>query len=170
MSKTITKHHPKKSDKRRRFDAQSKQEAVTLGKRIGIGQAAQDLDVGESNLRSWTQSVAVHGSQAFAPLAVRTNVDAELRRLREENRILKMERDILKTCGSGGLSLTQQTPTSPVVSDRRGFLTPAQETWLNSRAFTVVCGAGQIARNPRLASWVSCLVAGAGFEPATSRL
>jgi len=37
MSKTITKHHPEKSDTRRRFDAQFKQEAVTLGKRIGIG-------------------------------------------------------------------------------------------------------------------------------------
>ena len=78
------------------FDAQFKQEAVTLGKRIGIRQAAADLGVGESNLRNWTQSVATHGSQAFAPMSVRTDVDAEMRRLREENRILKMERDILK--------------------------------------------------------------------------
>ena len=96
MTKPTTKQQPEKSDTRRRFDAQFKREAVTLGKRIGIRQAAQDLGVGESNLRNWTQSVAMHGSQAFAPLAMRTDVDAEMRRLREENRILKMERDILK--------------------------------------------------------------------------
>jgi len=96
MAKPNTKTNPGKNDTRRRFDAQFKQEAVALGKRIGIRQAAQDLGIGESNLRNWTQSVAVHGTQAFAPLALRTDVDAELRRLREENRILKMERDILK--------------------------------------------------------------------------
>ena len=96
MAKPTTKQHSEKSDARRHFDAQFKQEAVMLGKRIGIAQAAQDLGVGESNLRNWSHAVAAHGSQAFAPLAVRTDVDAELRRLREENRILKMERDILK--------------------------------------------------------------------------
>ena len=81
---------------RRRFDATFKQEAVALGKRIGIRQAAQDLGIVEGNLRNWTKSVANHGSQAFAPLSQRTDVDAEMRRLREEVRVLRMERDILK--------------------------------------------------------------------------
>jgi transposase-like protein len=49
------------------FDAAFKQEAVALGKRIGISQAAKDLGVGDSNLRNWTQAVAAHGAQAFAP-------------------------------------------------------------------------------------------------------
>ena len=49
-----------------------------------------------SNLRNWSKAVATQGSQAFAPVSQRTDVDAELRRLREENRVLKMERDILK--------------------------------------------------------------------------
>lgn len=84
------------SESRRHFDASFKQEAVALGKRIGISQAAKELSVGESNLRNWTQAVAAHGSQAFAPLSQRTDVDAELRRLREEVRILRMEKDILK--------------------------------------------------------------------------
>ena len=84
------------SDSRRRFDQTFKLEAVNLGKRIGISQAAKDLGVGESNLRNWTQSVAAHGAQAFAPLSQRTDVDVELRRLREENRVLKIEREILK--------------------------------------------------------------------------
>jgi transposase len=81
---------------RRRFDATFKQEAVILGKRIGIPQAAQDLGIGEANLRNWTQAVAAHGAQAFAPRSQRTDMDSEMRRLREEVRILRMERDILK--------------------------------------------------------------------------
>ena len=84
------------SDVRRRFDTSFKHEAVNLGKRIGISQAAKDLGVGESNLRNWTQAVAAHGTQAFAPLSQRTDVDAEMRRLREENRVLRIEREILK--------------------------------------------------------------------------
>jgi hypothetical protein len=44
----------------------------------------------------WSQAVADRGSQAFAPISQRTDVDSELRRLREEVRVLKMERDILK--------------------------------------------------------------------------
>ena len=88
------------SDSRRHFDAAFKQEAVALGKRIGISQAAKDLGVGDSNLRNWTQAVAAHGAQAFAPLAQRSDVDAEMRRLREEVRVLRMERDILKKASS----------------------------------------------------------------------
>jgi len=52
------------------------------------------LQVGESNLRNWIQAVAAHGAQAFAPLSQRTDVDAELRRLRNEVRVLRMEKDI----------------------------------------------------------------------------
>ncbi len=84
------------ASRRRRFDTAFKQEAVSLGKRIGIRQAAADLGVGESNLRNWTKAVTALGSQAFAPAAQRTDMDAELRRLRERVRTLEMERDILK--------------------------------------------------------------------------
>jgi transposase len=83
-------------DTRRRFDATYKQNAVALSKRVGVSQAAKELHVGESNLRNWIQAVAAHGAQAFAPLSLRTDVDAELRRLREEVRILRIEKDIFK--------------------------------------------------------------------------
>lgn len=100
----MTKHqkptNPNKAEPaaegRRRFDATFKQEAVALGKRIGISQAAQDLGISEANLRNWTKSVSVHGTQAFLPISQRTDVDSELRRLRERVRVLEMERDILK--------------------------------------------------------------------------
>lgn len=91
-----TQSHQKQPAKRRRFDAQFKLQAVDLGKELGIPRAAQDLGVSEGNLRNWTKAVADRGRQAFAPASQRTDVDAELKRLREENRVLKMERDILK--------------------------------------------------------------------------
>jgi transposase len=96
MARPTTTPNPKADGTRRRFDATFKHEAVALGKRIGFRQAAQDLGVSEGNLRQWTAAVAARGSQAFAPLAQRTDVDAQLRRLQEEVRVLRMERDILK--------------------------------------------------------------------------
>ncbi len=82
--------------KRRRFDASFKREAVAVAKRVGFSQAASELGVTESNLRNWAHAVASRGAQAFAPLAQRTDVEAELRKLREENRRLTIEHEILK--------------------------------------------------------------------------
>lgn len=87
---------PKTSDKRRHFDAAFKLQSAQLAKQIGFRQAAADLGVSEGNLRNWEKAVSAHGQLAFAPLAQRDDVASELKRLREENRILKMERDILK--------------------------------------------------------------------------
>lgn len=89
---------PKKGPKatRRRYDPAFKREAVELGRRIGIPQAANDLGITEGNLRNWTKAVDAQGSQAFLPMNERTDLEAENRRLKEENRILKMEREILK--------------------------------------------------------------------------
>jgi transposase len=101
MSTKSSKPTPSQADpvvrrKRRQFDASFKQEAVALAKRVGFSQAASELDVTESNLRNWANAVASRGAQAFAPLSQRTDVEAELRKLREENRRLKMEQEILK--------------------------------------------------------------------------
>jgi transposase len=87
---------PKTADKRRHFDATFKLQAVQLAQQIGFSRAAADLGVSEGNLRNWDKSVTARGQLAFAPLAQRTDAAAELKQLREENRILKMERDILK--------------------------------------------------------------------------
>ena len=81
---------------RRRFDAAFKREAVELGRQIGIARAASDLGVTESNLRNWTKAVDTQGSQAFLPMAERTDLEAENRSLKEEVRVLRMEREILK--------------------------------------------------------------------------
>ena len=81
---------------RRRFDPEFKYEAVKLAKQVGFRKAAEDLGINEANLRTWSKAVEVHGSKAFASAEERGDVEAELRRLKDENRILKMERDILK--------------------------------------------------------------------------
>ena len=81
---------------RRRYDPAFKQDAVKLAKQIGYAKAAQDLGVNESNRRNWTREVDAHGSLAFTGQEQREDVVAENRRLRDEVRVLKMERDILK--------------------------------------------------------------------------
>ena len=58
-----------------------------------IGEVARDLDLTESALRTWVQRYVVdHGERE----GLSTEEREELRRLRAENRQLKMERDILK--------------------------------------------------------------------------
>lgn len=81
---------------RRRYDPAFKQEAVKLAKEIGYTKAAEDLGVNESNLRNWAQAVDLHGGLAFTGQEQRADVLSENRRLREEVRQLKMEREILK--------------------------------------------------------------------------
>jgi len=82
--------------KRRTFTAEFKLEAVALAQRDGFSSTASALNISEANLRNWSKMVGKRGQTAFAPLAERTDIEAEYRRLKEENRILRMERDILK--------------------------------------------------------------------------
>jgi len=81
---------------RRTFDPQFKREAVELSRKIGVRQAASDLGITESNLRNWKKQVDRHGREAFLPIAERTDLEAENRRLKRELEIAREERDILK--------------------------------------------------------------------------
>lgn len=56
-------------------------------------EVAKDLGVGDGLLRNWRKKFEAEGAVAAGPSI---STDEELRRLREENRRLKMERDILK--------------------------------------------------------------------------
>jgi len=80
---------------RRAFSDEFKAEAVALVQSSGksIGRIAKDLDLTETALRRWVgQAAGGVAAPARAPEDERT----ELRRLREENRVLRMERDFLK--------------------------------------------------------------------------
>ena len=78
---------------RRKHSDEFKREAVKLVTEQGmpLAQAARNLDVNENLLRTWKQK-----SAAQQQASVTGDERLELLRLREENRRLLMERDILK--------------------------------------------------------------------------
>ena len=86
------------SKPRRKHPKEFKKQAVALARRsdIGFAKAAKDLGINESLLRTWAQKFITEGPEAFRGNGVRTEVEAELARLRRENAILREERDILK--------------------------------------------------------------------------
>ena len=77
-----------------RFTTEFKREAVRLVLSSGRPQAeiAEDLGVGLSSLTCW---VGQYRGEEMAP-EIKYDLQAELKRLRKENRVLRQERDILK--------------------------------------------------------------------------
>ena len=79
---------------RRSFTPEFKAQAVELVRSSGksIGQLAKDLDLPETRLREWVKRARE------VPNGQLVDVDerAELKRLREEVRVLRMERDFAK--------------------------------------------------------------------------
>src|SRR4051794_14382867 len=88
----------KMSEQRQTYTAEFKRAAVQLVTEQGrsIREAARSLGVSEKQLRTWKRSLEEQGEQAFPGHGNLSPAEEELRRLREENRILRMERDILK--------------------------------------------------------------------------
>ena len=81
--------------KRRSFNKEFKIEAVKLVKEGGLSvhAAAQDLGICETSLRRWVQQFEIdHGKGS----GTTSQEKEELRRLRRENRQLRMEREVLK--------------------------------------------------------------------------
>ncbi len=80
---------------RRAFTAEFKAEAVAVLQSSGkpLQQVAQELDLTESALRNWVRQA--ERPSAGAPPVGETE-RGELTRLREEVRVLRMERDFLK--------------------------------------------------------------------------
>ena len=60
---------------------------------MSYAEVAKDLGVGDGLLRNWQKKFEAEG--VLSPAAA-GSVEEELKRLREENRRLKMEREILK--------------------------------------------------------------------------
>lgn len=82
--------------KRRVFSAEQKADAVRLVRDVGsLAQVARDLDIGEGSLRLWVNPADIDEGQGPAG-ALTTEEKEELRKLRRENKTLKMERDFLK--------------------------------------------------------------------------
>ena len=79
--------------KRRKFTREEKADAVRMVREVGnLAKVARDLDLTETALRSWVKQGDI--DQGKGPEGALTTEELkELRRLRRENRILKMERD-----------------------------------------------------------------------------
>ena len=83
--------------RRRSFSKEFKLEAVKLVKvgGLSVNAAARDLGIYPTALRGWVKQYEIdHGEGPAGALS--TQEREELRRLRQENRQLRMEREILK--------------------------------------------------------------------------
>ena len=83
------------SKSRRRFSAEFKAETVRLVEQSdqSIAELSRDLDVSETSIRKWVEQARIDDGEQTG---LSTDERAELRRLRRENRTLRMEREILK--------------------------------------------------------------------------
>lgn len=83
--------------KRRKYTQEFKEEAVKLITEQGyqITEAARNLGVNENMLGRWKKEIEGGGGAVFG-LQGGAATQAELTRLRKENKRLKMEREILK--------------------------------------------------------------------------
>ena len=84
--------------KRRRYSEEFKVQAVKMVTEQGLSlsEVAKDLGIHHSMLAKWIKKLEQEQGQAFRGNGNRTAEEEELHRLREENRKLRMERDILK--------------------------------------------------------------------------
>ncbi len=83
---------------RKRYTREFKQDAVRLVTKQGynLAEAARNLGIDRRMLGRWVKEFEQDESEAFRGNGKLTTEQEELRRLRDENRRLKMERDILK--------------------------------------------------------------------------
>ncbi len=83
---------------RRQYTAEFKRDAVALVMEHGYAMtvAAQNLGITAKLLSRWKGEQQQHQDAAFPGQGHQTPEQAELRRLREDNQRLRMERDILK--------------------------------------------------------------------------
>ena len=82
--------------KRRAFTPEERADAVRMAREVGnLAKVSRDLDLTETSLRNWVKQADIDEGKGLEG-ALTTEELKELRRLRRENRILKMERDFAK--------------------------------------------------------------------------
>src|SRR5579862_2334234 len=83
---------------KRSYDKAFKLEAVRLSETNAksVRQIEIDLDITPGLLHKWRARYRQDGEQSFPGKGQQTETEAELRRLKRENEVLRQERDILK--------------------------------------------------------------------------
>lgn len=84
--------------KHRQYTRQFKLEALELARTSGKCDAEIERDLGltQGRLHDWKRQLAQDGAEAFPGSGHVKDSEVELRRLRQENELLRQERDILK--------------------------------------------------------------------------
>ncbi len=84
--------------KRREYTKEFKEEAVKLVTEHGysVSEAARNLGIHSGVLRRWKNQIEQEGKDAFPGKGHMSPEQEEIRRLRRENKELRMEREILK--------------------------------------------------------------------------
>ena len=84
--------------KRQKYSSEFKREAVGLviEQGYGVAEAARNLGIHDNMLRRWKRELQQDEGGAFPGKGHLRLDDEELHRLREENKRLRMEREILK--------------------------------------------------------------------------
>src|SRR5712692_7102380 len=82
----------------RTFTREFKLEAVQLVRSSNKSQAqiARDLGIADSTLHHWCKLLSEQGEQAFPGSGHQTAQEEEIRHFKQENDLLRQERDILK--------------------------------------------------------------------------
>ena len=83
---------------RKKYSKEYKLDAVSLVLDQGytVTEAARSLEINRSVLQRWIKEFESDDGQAFRGNGKLTPEQAEIRRLKEENRRLKMEKEVLK--------------------------------------------------------------------------
>jgi len=103
------------SSKRKRYSASFKAGAVALVKQQGrsVAQAAKEIGISESSFRRWLTADSVEAGEKDGLTAADK---AEIRELKKELQILRMERDILKNSRARGRFLLARNSWSRSVT------------------------------------------------------
>jgi transposase len=82
----------------RTYTREFKREAVRLADESDLPatQIARQLGIHRNMLASWRKQLAQEGHQAFSGSPIESREEKELERLRQEVKMLRMERDVLK--------------------------------------------------------------------------
>ena len=81
---------------RSRYSREFKIEAIKLFERIGIIQASKELGVSNKSLYSWKKSFSLREGKSESKFSSISELELENRRLRKENKNLRMIAEVLK--------------------------------------------------------------------------
>ena len=87
-----------KTRNRRTFTDEYKLQAVQLvtDKGFSYAEAARQLGLRDTQIRTWKKQFDAEGAKAFPGNGNRSAIEEEIHRLRAENKLMLLERDLIK--------------------------------------------------------------------------